>query len=301
MFKKTTMKTILSVAIFSTLISTGFVRADDKVKQVDVLIIVGPSNHAAGSHEVKAGARLMQFCLTHSSNIKHINAEVSYGWPKEEAVLDKAETVVFIGDAFPPNRFDGKETILAKLGSMMNRGCGIVCVHYANGLHAADVPKDGSHPLLRWMGGYSAFRCPHHNTIARIFPAAKISPSAKDHPISRGWKEFTVHDEPYINNYFSKDGNKLAANVTSLATSMLPPEKPKRETVAWCVQRDDQGRGFGIVMPHFYRSWKIDDLRTFILNGIVWTAHREIPDVGVACKLPALKTFAPDALEPKKK
>jgi hypothetical protein len=30
---------------------------------------------------------------------------------------------------------------------------------------------------------------------------------------------------------------------------MLPPESPKRETVAWCVERSDSGRGFGIVMP----------------------------------------------------
>jgi hypothetical protein len=26
--------------------------------------------------------------------------------------------------------------------------------------------------------------------------------SRPEHPISRGWKEFMLHDEPYINNYF---------------------------------------------------------------------------------------------------
>ena len=295
------MKSTLRTAVCLWLILIGHVDANDDAATTNVLIIVGPSNHAAGSHEVKAGARLMQFCLTNSSNVEQIQAKVSYGWPTKESDLDKADTVVFIGDRFPPNRFDGKETILAKLGSMMNRGCGIVCVHYANGLHANDVPKDGSHPLLRWMGGYSAFRCPHHNTIARIFPAAKVTPAAKDHPICRGWKEFTLRDEPYINNYFSNDENKLAPNVTALATSMLPPEKPNREVIAWCIQRDDKGRGFGIVMPHFYRSWELDDLRTFILNGIVWTAQREVPQAGVACKLPPLAKFSPDALDPKTK
>ncbi|MBM84119.1 MAG: hypothetical protein CMJ78_26495 [Planctomycetaceae bacterium] len=289
---------IRNLATFLICLAASWTSISDAAEKANVLIIVGPSNHRPGSHEVKAGGRLMQYCLTNSDNVADIEASVSYGWPKKEADLDQADTVVFIGDAFPPNRLQGREMILAKLGSMMNRGCGIVCIHYATGLHGGDVPKDGSHPLLYWMGGYAAFRCPHHNTIAKIFREAKITPSSKKHPISRGWKEFTLHDEPYINNYFGPNDNQLAPNVTALATSMLPPEKPRKEVVAWCVQRD-KGRGFGIVMPHFYRSWKLDDLRTFILNGIVWTANRKIPANGVQCKLPQLSKFEPEALEPK--
>ena len=264
-----------------------------------ILIIIGPSNHPPGSHEAAAGGRLLKHCLSTATNAPGLKADVVYEWPKNEAVLDAADTVVFIGDTFPPNRFPGSKTILAKLGSMMNRGCGIVCIHYATGLRAEDVAEDGEHPLLRWMGGYFATRCPHHQSIAKIYPAAKIIPAASDHPVSRGWKEFTLHDEPYINNYFGKKENKLAPNVTALATSMLPPESPQKEVVSWCVQRDDGGRGFGIVMPHFYRSWKIEDLRTFILNGIVWTAKREVPKAGVQSNLPELTVFKPESVEPK--
>ena len=267
--------------------------------ETDILIVVGPSNHPPGSHEVAAGGRLMQHCLNHATNPPGLKAQIVYEWPRDEALPDAADTVVFIGDTFPPGRFPGSDAILAKLGSMMNRGCGIVCVHYATGLRAEDVARDGEHPLLHWMGGYFATRCPHHQSIARIYPAAEIVPAAPQHPVSRGWNRFTLHDEPYINNYFGSDGNKLAANVTALATSMLPPEDPKRETVSWCVQRDDGGRGFGIVMPHFYRSWKINDLRTFILNGIVWTAKREVPENGVQAQLPDLSQFKPESVEPR--
>jgi len=269
------------------------------LEKTHVLIVVGPSNHPPGSHEVAAGGRLMQHCLNNTRNLPGLKAEVVYEWPADETVLDTVDTVVFIGDTFPPNRFPGSDMILAKLGSMMNRGCGIVCIHYATGLRASDVAKDGEHPLLHWMGGYFATRCPHHQSIAKIYRDATITPSASDHPVSRGWKEFTLHDEPYINNYFGKDDNKLAPNVTALATSMLPPENPRREVVAWCVTRDDRGRGFGIVMPHFYQSWKIDDLRTFILNGIVWTAKRDIPTEGVQAQLPDLAQFKPESIEPK--
>ncbi|MDG1896417.1 MAG: ThuA domain-containing protein [Fuerstiella sp.] len=277
---------------------SGNTLAQQKPPVARILIVVGPSNHPPGSHEVAAGARVMQHCLNTSSNMPHVRAEVVYEWPKNETKLDAADTVVFIGDTFPPNRFPGSDAILAKLGSMMNRGCGIVCVHYATGLRATDVADDGEHPLLHWMGGYFATRCPHHQSIAKIYPAAKIIPAAPEHPVSRGWKEFTLHDEPYINNYFGKDENRLAANVTALATSMLPPEAPQREVVSWCVQRDDSGRGFGIVMPHFYRSWKIKDLRTFVLNGIAWTAGQNVPESGVQSELPGLVKFRPDSVEP---
>ena len=266
--------------------------------ETQILVVVGPANHPPGSHEVAAGGRLLKHCLTNAKNVANLTTQVVYEWPKTEDVLDAADTIVFIGDTFPPNRFPGSDAILAKLGAMMNRGCGIVCVHYATGLRAEDVAEDGEHPLLHWMGGYFATRCPHHQSIARIYDDATITPAASDHPVSRGWKQFTLRDEPYINNYFGDDHNQLASNVTALATSLLPPEKPQREVVSWCVERDDGGRGLGIVMPHFFRSWQINDLRTFILNGIVWTAKRDVPETGVQSELPELTMFDPKSVEP---
>ena len=264
-----------------------------------VLIVVGPSTHPPGSHEVAAGGRLMQYCIEHMSNVPGMKADVFYEWPQDNALLDAADTVVFIGDIFPPARMEGRDRIMARLSAMMDRGCGIVCVHYATGLRAEDVAADGEHPLLHWMGGYFATRCKHHQSIAKIFPAATIAPAAPQHPIARGWREFTLNDEPYINNYFGPDANRLAPNVTALATSMRPPEAPKREVISWCVERAGGGRGFGIVMPHYFRNWRNDDLRRFILNGIVWTAKVEVPQGGVRTTLPDLAIFKPESVEPK--
>lgn len=263
-----------------------------------VLIVVGPSRHPPGSHEVAAGGRVMKYCVENMLNVPEIRADVVTEWPQDKALRASAATVVFIGDTFPPNRFPNSKQNLADLAEMMQRGCGIVCVHYATGLLGKDVQENGEHPLLHWMGGYFANRsCPHHTSIAKIYPAATIVPVASKHPISRGWKEFTLHDEPYINNYFGDDGNQLAPNVTVLATSMLPPEKPEKETVSWCVERTDGGRGFGIVMPHFYKNWKDEDLRRFILNGIVWTAKMDVPKEGVQTTLPLLERFGPASVE----
>jgi hypothetical protein len=69
--------------------------------------------------------------------------------------------------------------------------------------------------------------------------------------------------------------------------------------VAWTVERADSGRGFGVVMPHFYKSWLVDDLRRLILTGIVWTAKREVPAGGVATATPDLGAFQPESIEPR--
>jgi type 1 glutamine amidotransferase len=262
-----------------------------------VLIVVGPSKHPPGSHEVAAGGRVMKHCVETMANVPGVKADVVETWP-DKALRDAASTVVFIGDTFPVGRFPNPQQNLADLDAMMQRGCGIVCVHYATGLLGEDVTPEGDHPLLRWLGGYFANRsCPHHESFARIFSAATITPAAAQHPITRGWKEFTLHDEPYINNYFGKGENKLAPNVTAIATSMLPPEAPKREAVAWCVERADGGRGFGIVMPHFYKNWTNEDLRRCILNAIVWTAKLNVPAEGVQTTLPDLKEFQPVSVD----
>jgi type 1 glutamine amidotransferase len=283
------MKILLTLLLF---LAATFLHA----AETRVLIVVGPSKHPPGSHEVAAGGRLMKHCLESMANVPGVKADVVESWP-DKALRDAASTVVFIGDFFPPNRLPNAAQNLADLDAMMQRGCGIVCVHYATGVHGDDVTPEGDHPLLRWLGGYFANRtCKHHESFAKIFLEATIEPAVPQHPVSRGWKAFTLHDEPYYNNYFGR-GNVMAANVTALATSMLPPESPKRETVAWCIERPDGGRGFGIVMPHFYKNWRNDDLRRFILNGIVWSAKVDVPAEGVRTAAPALADFGPASIE----
>jgi hypothetical protein len=212
--------------------------------------------------------------------------------------MSDVATVVFIGDLFPPEVMPNRDDIMRDLKAMTERGCGIVCLHYATGLEAKHVSETGDHPLLHWTGGYFATRCKHHRSIARVFKEATIEPSKTGHPILRGWRAFTIHDEPYINNYFRNSGP--ARGVTILANSQLPPENPGSEAVAWCIERADGGRGAAIVMPHFYRNWGHEDLRILILNAVVWTARIEVPTDGVRAKLPDLTMFKPVAVEPRR-
>ena len=183
------------------------------------------------------------------------------------------------------------------LAKMMERGCGIVCVHYGVGLGKDDVATDGDHSLLHWMGGYFATRCDHHQSVARIYPAAKIEPVDRNHPITYGWSAFTIRDEPYINNYFGPDNNQLLPGAFVVATSMLPPNKPKREVVAWGIERDDSGRGFGVTLPHLYRNWEVERLRKFILSTALFGQQsRRFPRRGWLRRFPNWKPSIPSPL-----
>lgn len=293
--RPTRRQALLTGAAVAALGSTSLA-ADDAKRRI--LIVVGPSGHPPGTHEVAAGGRLLKYALEKSDNLTGLTAEVVTEWPEAKTLAD-VKCVAFIGDMFPPAVMKDGAQAMKDLTAMAAKGCGIVCLHYATGLEAKHVAADGEHPLLHWMGGYFATRCDHHKSVARVFQEATIEPGKDEHPVLRGWKKFTVHDEPYINNWFGKDGP--AKNVTMLATSQLPPEKPQAETVAWAVDRKDGGRGVGIVMPHFFRNWKHDDMRTLILNAIAWAAGAEVPKAGVQVKLPELSEFKPAAVEPPKK
>ncbi|MFH1265908.1 MAG: hypothetical protein ABIK89_09270, partial [Planctomycetota bacterium] len=118
-----------------------------------IVIVAGPCQHPPGTHEAAAGGRLLAHCVGRAENIGPVDAQFLDGWPKDERVLSDAATIVFIGDIFPPERMDQPEKIKAQLAKLMDRGCGIVCVHYATGLRRDHVSEDGDHPVLKWLGG----------------------------------------------------------------------------------------------------------------------------------------------------
>jgi sialidase-1 len=263
-----------------------------------VLIVVGPSDHPPGTHEVGAGARLIEHCLRSATATADFEVTIVEGWPENKQLLQGLGAIVFTGDRFPLAELPNPEVTLAELEELIDGGCGILCYHYATGLTAGQVSSDGDHPLLRWTGGYFATRCEHHQSIARIFDRAYVEIRAAEHPVMRGVQPFAIYDEPYIKNYFGPHG--LAANVVALASAQLPPENPQDEVIAWAVERPNGGRGMAIVLPHFYRNWKVDDLRKMILNGIAWVSHAPIPERGIEVTLPDLETFSPEAVEPAK-
>jgi type 1 glutamine amidotransferase len=145
----------------------------------------------------------------------------------------------------------------------MNRGCGLVCLHYA-----VAAPPGAEAEFLEWLGGYW-----EKDYSKNPISTARASPGMPQHPVCRGWDAFTARDEFYYQIRFKEGDRRLVP----VATAMLPTDAPKEETIAWALERADGGRSFGFTGGHFHETWRIEPVRTMVLNAILWTAKMDVP------------------------
>jgi type 1 glutamine amidotransferase len=273
--------------------------AEEPAPANKILFIYGPTKHPPGTHEVAAGARLLKYCVDESIEHGAFQTEICEGWPTSPSTLSNVRLVVFTGDQFPPYILKDSDTIFRQLSEMVDRGCSIVCIHYAtsvNDTKSQKVPPAVQSYLYRCIGGFGLFLPDNAEpgTQAHIMQATMI-PAKVDHPVLRGVVSFSLRDEPYYPIRF--DPKASGAVVTPLMTAMIPPDLPSRQVVSWCIDRGGGSRGFAVVMPHFFVNWQIDDLRKLVLNGIFWAAGAEIPAKGIDARLPPLEAFRPMAVQ----
>ena len=161
-------------------------RAADTAK---VVLVAGRPSHGPGEHEFNAGCKLLAKCLSQVPGIEPV--VVTGGWPEDESVFDGARTLVFFMDGGGGHPMI-QEDHLDKLQKLMDKGVGLVCLHYA-----VEVPKGKpGDKFLDWIGGYyeTGFSTnPHWMADVKSLPS---------HPITRGVKPFAVNDEWYFNMRF---------------------------------------------------------------------------------------------------
>jgi hypothetical protein len=244
-----------------------------------IVLVAGTPSHGPGQHEFNAGVLLLKECL---NKVPGIHCEAYHGgWPKDptEAFAGANAVMLFMdgGAGHPLIRDDH----LDQMRSLMARGVGLVCAHYA-----VEIPKDRGGPeLLDWIGGY-------YETGYSINPhwVAQFK-SLPDHPITRGVKPFSIRDEWYFNMRFRPDMQGVvpilkATPPDGVRGTPAAKEHPGREEiVAWAVERPDGGRGFGFTGGHFHINWGDDAFRKLILNALVWAAGGEVPADGITCQL----------------
>lgn len=256
-----------------------------------VVLIAGKKSHGYGSHEHKAGCMLLAKALE-ESGLPIETKVVTEGWPKDDSILDDADSIVIYADGGGRHPFNKH---LDRLQQLSKRGTGIVCLHYG-----VEVPKGPSgNAFLDWTGGYFEANWsvnPHWDANFEKFPV---------HPTTRGVKPFKINDEWYYHMRF-REGME---SVTPILTDLPPDSTLKRKDgphsgnpavrkaikekkpqhVAWARQRPDAGRGFGFTGGHFHWNWGNNQFRKLVLNAIVWTAHAEVPKAGVKSRALTLK------------
>ncbi len=301
--------------LLSLAISTLGFAADKK----NVLMIAGRPSHGPGEHEHNAGVQLLAKCLEQgAADLVSVKVKLNAEWPSAEEMAAASTILIYSdgGGGHPAIAGDH----LAQLDKEMKRGCGFVCLHYAvepayektNWPDAAPGPDGkpvktpppadrgskgkGSPEFLNWLGGYFEQWWsvnPHWTANFSEFPK---------HPISSGVKPFSTNDEWYYHMRFRNGMKGVTPILSSIATEDTTkrgegthsgnPEQKKDvlelklpQHVAWAVEREDGGRGFGFTGGHFHKGWANNDQRKLVLNAIVWSAKAEVPASGVESKL----------------
>ncbi|MBN1845176.1 MAG: ThuA domain-containing protein [Sedimentisphaerales bacterium] len=237
-----------------------------------VILMAGPASHGRGEHTWPEDAILLAECLQTAGNIKKIRIEViQNGWPKDPAVLDDAAAIVLLSDGLTSHPWRQSDR-RRKIRQLAAKGVGLALIHYA-----LAPPEGGEADFLVWVGGYWQLGY-SQNPIQTL----EVAPATAAHPICRGWRPFTARDEFYYRIRFGEQDKRLVP----ILTGLLPEAAGGPEILAWAIERQDGGRGFGFTGGHYHANWKIEPFRRMVLNAILWTAKVAVPKEGVLSRIP---------------
>jgi type 1 glutamine amidotransferase len=280
------------LSLFGLLVSAALCAAQPKARKI--VLIAGPldASHPAGTHEYEKTVQVFQHCLEHAPNVKGVKVETHLGgWPSDPKTLDDADTIVFVSSGSDRKETDHPLLVgdrLAVIEKQMKRGCGLCLIHWST-----FVPKEkAGDKVLEWVGGYFDYQSgPAKNGWYSKIQTVTVKATPGRHPITNGITPFGAKDEFYYNLRFREKDPRLVPVLT------VPMKGEGEQTVAWAVERENGGRGFGFTGGHFYDNWKTDNYRKLALNAILWTAHVEIPEGGVKSEFPKEPEAVPKPVE----
>ncbi len=236
-----------------------------------ILLIGNKPDHPPGAHLYLPECKLLAKCLRQSPGVE---ASVSDGWPAEESVWKGVDAIVLYSDPGADLLLGGDHA--GQVEKLLDDGAGLVALHWATGVRSREETELGRRYLGRLGGLFCLAYCG-----VRVAPS-RLEQVAPGHPILRGWSDFDLTDEFYLNLKF------------------LPEARPvlkvrvgdKSQTVAWVYERpgSNGGRSYGNTLGHFHQLFLREPFRRMIVNGILWTAHYEVPREGAPCVLAAEET-----------
>jgi len=267
------MPKILSRSLWTILLLLACVpviQAAEKAP-VKILLIATKTDHPWGSHMYQFDARLLAACLNQTPGVQ---ASVSMDWPTDPRALEGIKSIVFYSRPAGEIVLDPQRRI--QFEKMMAQGVGYAAIHWATGIgysKFAETPaiRDAYRDIL---GGW--FRRP---PCGVKIDQSRLVQVDRKHPVSRGWQDYDLRDEFYLDLVFHEKSRPLIqAKVDG-----------KQQVVAWGFDRPNsrQGRSFGTTLGHFHSNFALPAHRRFIVNGILWTAHVEIPLSGAPVEVTA--------------
>ncbi|MFO1491909.1 MAG: ThuA domain-containing protein [Kiritimatiellia bacterium] len=256
-------------------------RGGDRPRRV--VLIAGPKSHGFGEHAHVAGCRLLAERLNRVPGLQALVAEEA--WPADPAVVAAADALVFYCDGDGRHLMNGHE---AELAARPELGLGF--------LHYATVPPAG--PGFDLMKARTGGVFEQHWSVNPFWTAGYRS--FRMHPGANGVRPFTIEDEWY---YHMRFADEAGPGFTPLLVALPPdatlsrPEGPysnnpharravleqrEPQTMAWVLEGQGGGRGFGFTGGHYHWNWAHPDFRRLVLNAITWLAGAAVPAAGVA-------------------
>jgi type 1 glutamine amidotransferase len=231
----------------SFLLAIGIALAAPAAEKIRVLLFTGGHGFAKEPF-FRMFSDNPEITVTHIEHTK----DTADGW--ERADLTAADVVVL---------YDMPKTISPaqqeRMRSLFPRGTGLVVLHHA--LVSEHNWADYEH----FIGGiYPVNGAPGSAAVGyRHDVVIPVVVATRDHPITAGFKDFTVHDEIYW-------GYRVGADVTPLLTTTHPESgKP----LAWC-RTEDKSRVVYVQLGHGPPCMDDPHYRDFLARSIRWTARR---------------------------
>ncbi len=243
-----------------------------------------------GHHDYIAGCKCLDHLLTMSPQVQ--TSVVLEGWPTDESIFKDAASVVFYTDGGGKQAFLSTPERIDKVQKMVDAGVGLVMIH-----QAVDFPAAHAERTKGWLGGVyvdgksGRGHWPSHHVD---FP---------NHPISRGVVPWEINDG-WLNQLQFVDGMK---GITPLVWSGKKYEGSRAgldpDIVGYAYERPAGGRSFSFTGLDAHSAWSLAGMRQLVVNGVLWSAHVEIPEAGAPCAVDQAKLdsfLTPRTPKPKK-
>lgn len=234
-------------------------------RRTRIVLIGHAPDHPFGSHMYLHECQMLAKCLNETPGV---DAVVSDRWPRDPAVLRNVRGIVFYSSPAGNLLLRGPHARQAE--ELLRDGVGYAAIHWGTGAEGGDLGERYVHILGGWF--------------SPSFGGLEVSPSRvrqldPSHPICRGWKDFDLRDEWYLKTRLDPEAKPL----------LVVRVKDRDQVVAWTFERPNSksGRSFGVTLGHFHENFGIDSFRRLIVNGILWTAHVEIPEGGAPVMITA--------------
>ncbi|MEO5804389.1 MAG: ThuA domain-containing protein [Verrucomicrobiota bacterium] len=275
------LKRIRNYAVFIFFLGGAIAFAAPK----KIVLIAGPlDDHPPGTHEYENNILLLKHCIESSADFGGAKAEIYFnGWPENPSALNDADTIFITSGGSDRKETDHPLYVgdhFSQLERQMKRGCGLMLYHWTT-FH----PSRMHDKITEWIGGYFDYETGPDGPTKKWFSKIEnhhwtATPVTTTHPVGFGLRAFDLSEEFYFNIRFRENDSRLTPILLKDTIGVS-----KENVVAWAVEREGGGRGFGFTGGHFYTNWWIPDFRKLLLNAMAWTAKIDVPRNGVDSSL----------------